>query len=138
MSVKGSPSSRNRPNLVIRWQCKDFPNRAFNRSENFSSDRAAAFVSNSDRLTSEKIYCVEAIDITAAFWISSIDVNLTPKPSGVTLTTSPAIQTVFSKLEGKKETDRFFPRVRALRVMINAPPRLMSRITPLESPAPLV
>jgi hypothetical protein len=82
----------------------------------------------------KKIYCAEAIDITAAFWISSFDVNLTPKPSGVTLTTLPVIQTVCSKWEGKKETDKFFPRAKALRLEINAPPRLMSRITPLESP----
>ena len=125
------------PNL-LRCQWNDLPNRAFTRSEDFSSNQVRAFCSTSDRVASEEIYCVEAIDTTAAFWISFIDLNLTPTPSGVTLTISPVIQTVFSKLEGKKETEGFCPREKALRVKINAPPRLMSRITPLESPALLV
>jgi len=76
--------------------------------------------------------------MTAVFWTWFIDLNLTPIPSGVTLITSPVIQTVFSKLAGEKAIERLCPRDKGLRLKINTPPRLISRIIPLESPDLLV
>jgi hypothetical protein len=56
------------------------------------------------RLISERFYCSDPIVNTAVFWIRFIDLNLTPIPSGVTLVTSPAVQTTLPKSAWEKAT----------------------------------